>query len=537
MRYDEFLRADSNPESHALSRVPDLDHEPDGQTHPWARFWARYLDMLLLAVFLSVALPDYRLWITTSSTLLISVLTLLAWTLPEALLLFGIGTTPGKWVMGLRVEKAGGQNLDFPAAWKRSLLVWLRGLGMGIPVVSLFTMFKAYSVLDRDGRTTWDTDSGARVRANCQPAGLRALTGAGALVGLLFVLVLTTAQSMSGDSSFTSQALRGLSDQRADIEEALKDSGAELLPASSVQQGGLRTGGKESVPFSAASGDRAVVLAACDDDCLDLDLAIVSPAGDTLDADEETDAWPIAVARATAAGEYRAVVSMYTCAAEPCRYAAQAFLTTGSLAGIATGSCFAVGPDGVLVTAEHVVEGAERLFVTFTDGTRVEAEVLASDVEHDVAVLVAAARPPDYLHFSRPGDVRVGEYVFTLGFPATDLLGTEPKFTEGSVSSLSGLQDDPGLFQVSVPIQPGNSGGPLVNAQGEVVGVITATATARTFERETGALPQNINWATKGRHARDLLADRIEPRQEAMSREDAVTRAHGAVCYVEAVFE
>ena len=105
------------------------------------------------------------------------------------------------------------------------------------------------------------------------------------------------------------------------------------------------------------------------------------------------------------------------------------------------------------------------------------------------------------------------------------------------MSSLSGLQDDPGLFQVSVPIQPGNSGGPLVNAQGEVVGVITATATARTFERETGALPQNINWATKGRHARDLLADRIEPRQEAMSREDAVTRAYGAVCYVEAVFE
>ena len=328
--------------------------------------------------------------------------------------------------------------------------------------------------------------------------------------------------------------MQALSDHRNQTEQYFEETGATLDPVSEVQRGGLQSGEWQSFPFSLNAGEQAIVLAACDLDCLDLDLAVVSPAGDTLDVDDETDAWPVAFARARSAGEYRAVVSMYECAIEPCGFAAQAFLSGESFSSASTGTCFAVSPDGQLITAQHVVDGADRIFATFTDGSRVTADQVAADEEHDVAVLQATTHPPDYLSFSRPNDPRVGQYVFTLGFPATDLLGSEPKFTEGSISSLSGLRDDQNLLQVSVPIQPGNSGGPLVNTRGEVVGVITATATSRTFERETGALPQNVNWAMKGRHASRLMSGRTSAREPSDTREDAIARAYGAVCYVEA---
>jgi len=85
--------------------------------------------------------------------------------------------------------------------------------------------------------------------------------------------------------------------------------------------------------------------------------------------------------------------------------------------------------------------------------------------------------------------------VFTVGYPVTDILGEELKFTDGVISSLSGVGDDAAFVQITVPLQPGNSGGPLVNNAGEVVGVVTSTAAVANFVRTVGTLPQNINWA------------------------------------------
>jgi S1-C subfamily serine protease len=203
---------------------------------------------------------------------------------------------------------------------------------------------------------------------------------------------------------------------------------------------------------------------------------------------------------------------------------------------VSTGTCFAVSPDGLLLTAQHVVDGFTDVRITYTDGRTTTARVIAEDEENDMALLQAATDPPDYLGLARDGQARAGDYVFTLGYPATDLLGTEPKFTDGSISSLSGLRGDPSLLQVSVPIQPGNSGGPLVTSTGDVVGVISATATSRSFELATGSLPQNVNWAVKSGHAADLL-DRRPVRAAAETRRGAVERAGRSVCLVEAVYE
>jgi serine protease Do len=103
------------------------------------------------------------------------------------------------------------------------------------------------------------------------------------------------------------------------------------------------------------------------------------------------------------------------------------------------------------------------------------------------------------------GEPRQGETVFTVGFPNVSLQGLEPKLTRGEISSLSGAYDDPRYFQISVAVQPGNSGGPLVDAFGDVIGIITARLSERATLETTGALPQNVNYAINISRARRLL--------------------------------
>ena len=83
--------------------------------------------------------------------------------------------------------------------------------------------------------------------------------------------------------------------------------------------------------------------------------------------------------------------------------------------------------------------------------------------------------------------------------------GYSPKLTKGIINSLSGVKDDPRNFQISVPLQPGNSGGPLVDQYGNVVGVVVARLSALKLLRETGALPQNVNYAVKVSYATAFL--------------------------------
>jgi S1-C subfamily serine protease len=123
--------------------------------------------------------------------------------------------------------------------------------------------------------------------------------------------------------------------------------------------------------------------------------------------------------------------------------------------------------------------------------------------------------------------------VFTVGFPATTILGTAPKFSDGAVSALTGPHDESTQVQVTVPVQGGNSGGALLNQRGEVVGVITTTAAQRAFVAATGRPPQNVNWAVKSEYAL-LLLDELPAPSAAATREGAIDRALGATCLVEA---
>jgi S1-C subfamily serine protease len=103
-------------------------------------------------------------------------------------------------------------------------------------------------------------------------------------------------------------------------------------------------------------------------------------------------------------------------------------------------------------------------------------------------------------------DVRVGENIAVYGFPLADRLATAGNFTVGYVSALAGLGDDTSKIQISAPIQPGNSGGPVLDHYGNAVGVIVSTATQALMANASGVAPQNINFAIKTSIARNFLA-------------------------------
>jgi S1-C subfamily serine protease len=198
---------------------------------------------------------------------------------------------------------------------------------------------------------------------------------------------------------------------------------------------------------------------------------------------------------------------------------------------LASGTCFAVDPNGLLLTSQHVVDGADTVVVGFPGRQGVVAEIIKEDFRNDLALLRISDPTPDYLALGRAADSRVGDVVFTAGFPAPELLGMEPKFTEGVLSAKSGLGDLPTLLQLTVPIQPGNSGGPVLNSRGEVIAIATSSAREEVFLRETGFLPQNVNWAVKAEYAAPLFpAPAAVPRFQ--SRSEAIDAALRSVCLV-----
>ena len=200
-----------------------------------------------------------------------------------------------------------------------------------------------------------------------------------------------------------------------------------------------------------------------------------------------------------------------------------------------SGTAFIVHPDGRLLTAHHVIDGATSISVSCNGEPAVPATVTSSSVATDLAILEASGElgTDSFLRLSPQRVPSLGDTVFTIGYPTPDLLGTDPKYTNGTVSALSGLRGDASFLQISVPIQPGNSGGPLVNEDGDVIGVVVATASAPAFIRATDSIPQNINWAVKSAFASVLFepppADRT-PTTDADTT--VIERVTAATCLV-----
>ena len=139
--------------------------------------------------------------------------------------------------------------------------------------------------------------------------------------------------------------------------------------------------------------------------------------------------------------------------------------------------------DGYVVTSNHVVAGYHDLVVISSLGEELPARLALRDQVRDVAILeVSDARklPPALPLATKKA--RLGTAVFTIGFPRVNYMGRSPKLFTGVISSINGLHDDPTSYHTTVPIQPGNSGGPLLNMNGEVVGLVTSMLGLRDKE-------------------------------------------------------
>jgi uncharacterized protein len=161
----------------------------------------------------------------------------------------------------------------------------------------------------------------------------------------------------------------------------------------------------------------------------------------------------------------------------------------------ASGTGFFITADGFLVTNEHVVRNAAQIQLVTSSGG-IAAKVVKVDTANDLALLKAEGSfLPLPLVTSRV--VRLGNTVATVGFPNIGLQGFAPKLAKGEIAALSGAQDDAHFFQISVPVQPGNSGGALVDERGNVVGVVSAKLDFVAAVTTSGAIPENVNYAVK----------------------------------------
>lgn len=168
-----------------------------------------------------------------------------------------------------------------------------------------------------------------------------------------------------------------------------------------------------------------------------------------------------------------------------------------------SGSGSIVSSSGHIVTAAHVIKGSSYLEVITPKGTH-SATILSVDDANDVALLKVEQTFESHIPFGRSSEVRLGQTVATIGFPNIGIQGHSPKVTQGMISGENGVQNDIRMWQISVPIQPGNSGGPLLDEQGRLVGVVVASLSLRAIQI-TGSVPQNVNYAIKGAYLEPLL--------------------------------
>ena len=173
---------------------------------------------------------------------------------------------------------------------------------------------------------------------------------------------------------------------------------------------------------------------------------------------------------------------------------------------VSSGTGFVVAARRIM-TNHHVIDGCAEVAARLADGRELPARVLASDATRDLALLSTEAEAGPILLFRSAGAYRRGEGVVTYGFPLAGLLSSGPTLTTGEVSALAGLADNPRHIQISAPVQPGNSGGPLLDMRGQVIGVVVSKLNAGQIARQTGDIPQNVNFAVKHTEALDFLRE------------------------------
>lgn len=168
-----------------------------------------------------------------------------------------------------------------------------------------------------------------------------------------------------------------------------------------------------------------------------------------------------------------------------------------------SGSGFAVSNDGILVTNNHVVDGCGEVKVHTKDRV-VKASVISADKQNDIALIKGEFIPEYVFPVLNKNPVLLQE-VYVAGYPFGKSLSSSVKVTKGIVSSLSGMGNNYSQIQIDAAIQPGNSGGPILDESGNVVGVAVSKLDVKQIIENFGAIPENINFGIKSSVVLNML--------------------------------
>lgn len=174
---------------------------------------------------------------------------------------------------------------------------------------------------------------------------------------------------------------------------------------------------------------------------------------------------------------------------------------------IVSGSGFFVSTNGVIATNEHVIENAKTIEIFLSNDIgnfSYNAKLLIKDQINDVALIQIDDKNFEgltVLPYGISDKAEIGENSFTIGYPLNDVMGSNYKLTNGIISAISGIEDDVRYYQISIPLQPGNSGGPLFNNQGNVIGITTAKLNSEAV----GTSVENVNYAIKSTYLISII--------------------------------
>jgi S1-C subfamily serine protease len=214
------------------------------------------------------------------------------------------------------------------------------------------------------------------------------------------------------------------------------------------------------------------------------------------------------------------------------------------VASITSGSGFFVSRSGHVITNQHVVSDCKEVTLGDNADKQVQADVLEKDARNDLALLkisslkMASAETKSLIQklgvkivplasdgLLRSDDVDLGEDVLVAGYPYGEIFSNTINVTKGIVSANRGLGGDTGQFQIGAAVQPGNSGGPIYDENGSIVGVVVSQLNKMKFAKMSGSIPENVNFGIKASTVRQFLSSSGLPtkwsnRSKAMSTKD-----------------
>jgi len=170
-----------------------------------------------------------------------------------------------------------------------------------------------------------------------------------------------------------------------------------------------------------------------------------------------------------------------------------------------TGTGFAISSNGYIATNYHVIDGASSITVKGVDGdleTSYRAKVIVEDQRNDLAILKIEKWLGEIPYEISRSTLGLANQVYALGYPLTSLLGVDIKFTDGKIGAITGFENDPTYYQHSAPIQPGNSGGPLFSATGNLIAINTLRV------NQDIAITEGIFFSVKSRYLMNLMEDK-----------------------------